>query len=329
MIPCRSVSAAALLLMLAVFTGCEPKEKAIVLPPAGDARPGTVVLGEKYEKQVFYDFEENAVVSVSDVASWDLAFESGKEGSHVYMNGGKGVFLYNTHQTDFAQVTDVPGAMNATNMLFDDPGGAPDSTAMRDWRGTNGESKEEVYIAKLNDTTYYKLMLLSVNSERYELRYGRIKDETPIALAIPKDDAYNFSYFSFAKGLVTPEPPKATWDVVFTRYRFIYRDINNFPYEVNGVLLNPYKVMAATDFSRTFEEITYENSNTLTYTNKRDIIGSDWKAYNFSTGRYDVKKNNSYILRTRNEKVYKLRFLDFYSAAGAKGTPVFESLQIH
>ena len=323
-----ALSLSCLLLMGILLTGCEKKEQAIVLPAPGPATPGSIAMGENYEQQVFYDLEANKVVSTSAIASWDLAFEAAADGRHVYMNGGSGVFLYNTHQLDFASVKALPAGVSTDNLQFDDPSGRPDSTAVRDWWDSNGQSKREVFIAKLNDTAYYKFVLLAVTPDKYEFQYGRLADATPIAVSLPKDAAYNFSYFSFKKGAVTPEPPRASWDIVFTRYRYIYRDLNNYPYEVNGVLLNPYKVMAAADSLRGFDVLTFENTQQLLPTTNRDVIGSDWKIYNFSTGRYEVNKKKCYIIHTRNEQVYKLHFLDFYSTTGVKGSPSFESQQI-
>lgn len=323
-----ALGAACLLSASFLLTSCEKEEKAIVLPPAGPAAPGSVTMGEEYEDQVFYDFETNKVVSTSGTTSWDLAFEASPEGWHLFMNGGKGVFLYNTHKTAFSDLKEPPAGMNTSTLLFDDPSGRPDSTAARDWRDANGQSRHEVYIAKLDDTTYYKFIVLSVDSGRYELQYGRVGDAAPVSLTIPKDAAYNYAYFSFSKGLVNPEPPKAAWDVVFTRYRYIYRDLNNFPYQVNGVLLNPAGVSAVADSTQSFDEINFEKTSQLPLTTDRDAIGFDWKSYNFTTARYEVNKKKCYILHTRSGKVYKLHFLDFYNATGVKGSPSFESLQI-
>lgn len=321
--------AALLILLLCVFSGCATKEKALTLPPAGNYIPGSISMGEDYEDQVFYDFENNKVVATSANAAWDLAFESSANGSHVFMNGGKGIYLYNTHETDFSKVRSVPGGMNTTTYLIDDASGNPDSTAVANWRDNNKISRQEVFVVKVTDAIYYKFVMLSVNANSYSFKYGRIEDTDATTQTVNKDEAYNFSYFSFKDGVVTPEPPKAMWDVVFTRYRYVYRELNNFPYEVNGVLLNPNKVTAAADSSSTFDALSFDNTTSLPFTTNRDVIGHDWKTYDFNTGRYVVKKNKCYILHTRNDKVYKLHFLDFYSHTGVKGSPSFETQQIH
>ncbi len=317
-----------LALLLAALTGCEKKDKPITLPPAGSALPGKVTMGENYDTQIFYDFEKNTVVATSSTTDWDLAFEAAADGAHVFMNGGKGIFLYNTHKTTFSSIRVIPTGMTSENYLYDDASGNPDSTAVGNWRNNNNESLNEVFVARLAVNTYYKFSLLSVNNTGYRIAYAKLEDSAATVLAIPKNDSFNFSYFSFAKGLVAPEPPKATWDVVFTRYRFIYRDLNNFPYEVNGVLLNPYKVVAAADSTSTFDALTYANTSGLQLSANRDVIGYDWKTYDIPTAKYSVKKNKCYVLHTRNDKVFKLHFLDFYSTAGVKGTPSFESQEL-
>lgn len=316
-------------LIFALFlAACEPKEHAIVLPAAGPATRGSVTMGELYEQQVFFDFEQNTIVATSITNSWDLAFEATKDGSHIFMNGGKGLFLYNTHQQNFSGIRDVPPAMTPATCLADDASGNPDSTAMNNWQAPTGESKQEVIIAKMPDKSYFKFVVRSVNNNSYNISYARLEDSVATNLTLVKEDAYNFCYFSFAKGVVMPEPPKASWDVVFTRYRFIYRPLGNLPYEVNGVLLNPYKVTAAVDSLSTFEAIDNTKAAGMSFTAARDVIGFDWKTYDFNSQKYTVNRNKCYVLRSRNERLYKLHFLDFYSPSGVKGSPSFEFQQI-
>lgn len=314
-----------LLLLAGFLTGCEKKEQPVVLPPLGTAVPGRVDMGGNYENQVFYDFATNRVVRTSQVAAWDLAFEAAPDGSHVFINGGKNIFIYNTHATSFGYYNSLPAnvANSSSAWGFDAPCGLPDSTAVGEWM-QNGTSKNEVYVLKMNDTTFKKIRLVLVNSQHYMLQYGDLADRDAKSIELVKDPAYNYIYFSFANGQVQPDPPKDDWDVVFTRYRHVYRDLNNMPYTVNGALLNPYYTTAGEDSTRTFEQITPTVAAGMTYSNFRDAIGYDWKSYNFNTGRYEVNRNKVFVIRTRNNEAYKLHFLDFYDFSGVKGSPSFE-----
>ena len=304
---------------------CEKKEQPIILPPVtGAAVQGHVDMGENYETQIFYDFESNSVVKTSKFDSWDLSFETGKTGYHLWMNGGKAIFIANSHLIDMKAFTSLPSSVTAASFLFDDPSGNADSTAVGDWRMASG-AKAEIYIAKLDDTTFYKFRMLSVNDTAYTMEWCNIKSTIAQTVTLRKDNAYNFIYFSFGNGVVNPEPPSASWDVVFTRYRYIYRDLKNFPYYVNGVLLNPDHTLAAADSMTTFAAIDLNSAAAETCTTNRDVIGFDWKKYNFNTQRYEVNPNKVYILHTRNNQLLKLHFLDFYSSTGVKGSPGFEA----
>ena len=326
MLPNRLQTLTITLLFALLFTACEKKEQPITLPPVnGAAVQGHVDMGENYETQIFYDFESNVVVKTSNFDSWDLSFESSKNGYHIWMNGGKAVFIANSHMTEMKAFTSLPASVNTASFLFDDPSGNADSTAVADWRKVSNTGKPEIYIAKLDDTTFYKFRILSVTDTSYKMEWCSIKSADPQTVTLVKDPAYNFIYFSFTGGVVMPEPPSASWDVVFTRYRYIYRDLKNFPYYVNGVLLNPNHTIAAADSTTTFGAINLSNASAETCTASRDVIGFDWKKYNFTTERYEVNPNKVYILHTRNNQLLKLHFLDFYSATGVKGSPSFEA----
>lgn len=312
------------LFVLTVFLfSCEKAEKPVVLPPAGQTLMSVVTMGEQYENQVFFSFETNQIVKTSPVNSWDLAFQS--DGCHVFMNGGKNIFIYNTHLIDPILVVDASNVPNK-DWQFDSPCGLPDSTALADWQWTDGTSKNEIYIAKIADDDFKKFVLLSSDAQSFHLAYGNIDALQLDTIVIPKFQDYNFTYFSFDNGgqLLQPEPPKSTWDIVFTRYRYVYYDLDNFTYLVSGVLLNPSNTMAMGDSINHFNAIQFDSNLLPQMSNKRDVIGFDWKKYNFDNGKYDVKTTKSYVVRNQQNHYWKIHFLDFYDNNGVKGSPSFE-----
>src|SRR5690606_33909099 len=134
----------------------------------------------------------------------------------------------------------------------------------------------------------------------YVLEYADIEENIAHMVHIPKNENYNYSYFSFADGgkIVQPDPPKNTWDIVFTRYRIVYYDLG-MTYTVNGVLLNPYNTTAAEDTTTRFAEMNSEKALQLSYSNHRDIVGYDWKVYNFTTERYVINQHVNYVIKNR------------------------------
>jgi hypothetical protein len=312
-----------LVLMGLLFASCEKSETPVKLPPAGSAQQTKIDLGEDYEDQIFFDFETGKEVMMSKVSSWDLAFEASADGYHVFINGGRNIFINHTNSFVPSSVTSAD-QVSPEQWQADASCGLPDSTCIGEWVDSYGASKNEVYIVKIDPVTFMKLVLVSVDHNEYVIKYGDIGATELTTLTIPKDNQFNFTYFSFSDGgkIVSPEPPKDTWDIVFTRYRIVYYDLNNFPYLVSGVLLNPNNTTASADSVLGFDTLTYNNG--YAFSNHRDVIGFDWKMYNFTSGRYEVKPNKCYLVKTRKNQYWKIHFLGFYSNAGLKGSPSFE-----
>lgn len=313
------------------MASCEKEEATVTLPPRTGAQPGRVVLGEDYKTQVFWDLERNQSVKTSTCESWDLSFEASVSGSQVRMNGGKGINLYNTHRSDFNAVTELPAGFQDNDWGFDDPKGKPEGNYVGAWwDGAAQQSKKEVFIVKVSDTVSYKMQLLTMTDEAYQFQVAPLAATSGTTVTLPKEAGYNYVYYSFTNGPVPqPDAPQTNWDLVFTRYRYIYYNLNgtgqNFPYFVTGVLLNPYKVQAAADSLTPFAQATLEQAQGAAFKNDQDVIGGmNWKQYDFGTGRYLVNPRWVYYLHTRNNQLYKLHFLDFYTN-GVKGAPSFES----
>ena len=326
-------------ILLAFLASCDKKEKAITLPPAGSARFGRVDMGKDYDTMIYYDYERNAIVKTSLLNSWDIAFESSPEGRHAILNGGLNMQVLNTHASSFKDVKAVPAAAQLSDWHIDSPDGDPAGTGIGDWVDANGLSKGDVYIVVTGTlgspaSKLRKLKLLSVSAQQYLVQYGDMADTAGTTVTIPKVAACNYSYLSFKTGNVSPEPPKDTWDVVFTYYKeLIYNPtskLNDFPYVVSGVLLNPTGTAAAGDSTLGYAAINLDIAQTLPASAKRNTIGYDWKAYSgigsVTAGIYTVNPRRVYILHSRNGHLIKLHFLDFYSpVTSTKGSPSFES----
>jgi hypothetical protein len=322
---------------LFLLSSCEKAEKALVLPKPGTASHDAVNMGNDYDKQIFYDFDTKSAVLINGPNKWDLAFESSPSGKHVYMNGGDvGIQMYNTHKTSMQQVTSLPPECATPTSLgwriYDDPSGLPNLTAIGNWDTSSGATKGEVYIIQNANKVSWKLRILTVSSTTYKIEWAPLASvDAPIAVQLDKDTVCNFVYFSFANGVVKVEPPKDTWDVVFTRYRYIYRNYGtyngqpyDFGYTFSGVLLNPCATTAGADSSTSFGAITLQIASAMQLSNHRDVIVADWKQYDFNTGRYTVNRAKNYVLSTRKGQLYKLHFLEYYNSAGEKGNPAFE-----
>ena len=93
---------------------------------------------------------------------------------------------------------------------------------------------------------------------------------------------------------------------------------------VTGVLANRNGVQTAQVFDKDFAEISSEDIGSYEFSDAIDVIGYDWKYYDFSLANYTINLDQNYIIKTTEGVFYKLHFIDFYNDNGDKGTPTFE-----
>ncbi|HXH19338.1 MAG TPA: HmuY family protein [Chitinophagales bacterium] len=318
------------------------KEEDPVTPPdfQGNVETAQIPMGNNYEKQFFFDLETNQIVSSNYKKDWDLGFECGLEGYHIILNSSKLMFAWNTETTDFGTITGIEGAV----WKWDAASGNLDSTAIGEWgdyTDGNVNSYNKVYIIdRGKDATgtgygYKKIVFESLKENQYTFRWANLDGSGEDTFLIKKDNDYSFMYFSFDNGGERKNiaPEKNKWDLVFTQYTHIFSESPDnipqpdtlIPYIVTGVLQNHYNVAAAEFSSKPFHDITLEDAlNVALNEQDIDVIGYDWKFFNFNQVSYTVLSSRNYIVRDTDGYLYKLHFVDFYSSTGEKGYPKFE-----
>lgn len=311
------------------MSSCLPKELPVPAHNSGDVLTASVRMDVDYKWQVFYNLRSNVEVSRNLKTAWDLGFEASVNGFHVVLNTSKSMFAMSTGKTDFDQVSMKDTNGFSVHKHWDNPSGSLDSTAIGDWRGKN-----EVYVItrgyneKGQALGFVKLQLLRSDASGYLIRCGALDGSSDKTMTIKKDDQYNLAFLSFDNGIaqVNIEPPKTAWDIEFTQYTHIYTDLGNMPYTVTGCLLNRYATTAFADSTISFASIDYDKAMTYTYSPAINTIGFGWKTFNGTN--YTVDMNHCYVIRAQNDLYYKLHFIDFYDAAGAKGAPKWEFQQL-
>jgi hypothetical protein len=326
---------ATFLILLFALTSCFEEDEMVIPHDPGDLTVGEVELTETYKYQVFFDLETNTSVKQNIISEWDLGFETADSGWHVILNTTKMMLAGNTGQTDFEKVISSSGL----TMNFDPSHGNLDSTAIGNWYTLSEDkpvSLENVYVIDRGTDEDFnvlgeKKVIFNLQDENtYIVRFANLNGSGEQTVVIPKDTLVNFVCFSFEKGIVEIEPNKKTWDLQFGKYStLLYTDVGDpYPYLVTGVLLNPYKTVAGLDTIHQFDEISFEIAEQQNLVNQKDIIGYEWKDYDFDNGMYQVNPEKIYILKNRTGFYYKLRFIDYYNSTGEKGYPTFEFLRL-
>ncbi len=307
------------------FSSCIKKDQPVILPPHGDAITQSLNCGADYSTQFFYSFKDGKVVHSGAVDSWHLAFETTPDGFGVFMNGGVGMALIPTGKNQFKEV--VLEEYENQPWLQDDPAGQASKSAIGNWR-QGGKSESEVYLLRL-DALGKKMLafkLLSVTDVMYEFEIFDMNSGQYLTCKVGKNASAAYSYYNLNTfhTITDVEPAKDSWDILFTRYGYTFYDQTPaLPYIVTGVLSNPVTKVFS-DSSALFYDIEADIMVGKTFSTDRDIIGFNWKQYDFDLGVFNVRQDYNFIIRTQHNEVYKMRFLSFYDDHGVKGSPTFE-----
>jgi hypothetical protein len=335
------------LIILTVITlflsSCFKEDDKVILSSPGDAQISTVTQGPDYDTQIFFDLNNKEILT-NPFEDWDLAFESSSSGYHIFINNGKNMLVSNSNSTAFFAINDTLGSV----WKWDASTGNTDSTAIGNWvnfipvvypNPKNTKKVDEQLATSLGATyiidrgsvnsynRFKKVVFQTVNEESYIFKYSNLDNSELDSIVLIKNINTNFTYFTFENGgsIIDKEPNKKDWDLLFTRYKYIFYSTSPFtPYVVSGVLLNPNNTYAGVDSLHVYEDINYTIAKTIPLTSNRDIIGFAWKKYDFTTQSYQILPNRNYIIRDSDGYYWKLKFHDFYTEQGEKGSPKFE-----
>jgi hypothetical protein len=255
----------------------------------------------------------------------------------VIVNSGNQLGIYPTGSSNFGAISGITGE---GPWQFDNSSGSPCSTAVGKWVHFNGntiEYTQEVYLIGKDDGISYrpfrKIVFTEWDSAYYKVIHAKLDGSDLHEAKIEKDSSYNFVYYNFRQpdSTLKLEPAKTKWDIVFTPYyTILYTDEGvPTPYQVRGVLLNPYKVKAAADTSTNFYLQTLADTNHLEFTGRLDVIGHAWKDAvvdeSNNSATYRIVPGIHYVIRDIENNFFKLKFVSYFNDFGERGYPRFLS----
>jgi hypothetical protein len=308
-----------------LFSSCRKEELPVSKKERGDLVSKRIDLGEKYVNQVWFNLSTAEIISVNNKFEWDIAFSNDINNLIIKLNTSK------LTQAAFVENGEINQNYSLPTSAFkiDHPSGISDSLAMYNWQNQNG-----IYVIDLgfdvlgNALGFYNLQIISFTNNKYLIKYRNHTENNSIEKEITLNSDYNFQYFSFSKNdVLIVEPKKTEYDIVFTQFTNIFYNPYQ-PYLVSGVLINPYLVKNYEENNIDFENFGFENIDYFKFSHQSDLIGFDWKYYNFDKNAYEIVKNKVYIIQNKDGNVFKLHFLDFYDENGKVGFPLFQYDQI-
>lgn len=317
-----------ILILLFILNACERPEKPIAPFDRGSVAAAVVSMNSNYKFQVFYSLDSSKVVKSVNRMDWDLAFDCSDQ--HILLtNNGRGIYVAKTNKTDFSQINDTVGL----KFYWGQPSLNLDSLAFGTW----WNEPTKVFVMNMGydlngvQLGYVKCIPELLPDKSLKFTWSALSSNTPKSIIVPKDNRFIFNYLSLLNEKIADiEPPKETWDLVFTQYvKLLFAPL--YPatrnYEVVGALQNTSRIETSFDFKTPFKDINASNISGNFYKH-RDAIGFDWKSFDIGANSYTVNPAMNYIIKTKDGFYYKLHFLDFYDDLGVKGSPKFEFQKI-
>lgn len=285
----------------------------------------SVSLGSGYLNESYYSLQDGEVTNIAN-NTWDLAFDVSNFGASIRANRFTEVYLYPGIIADW-ELLDTFGITGWTRVYnsdeswdlgalntFADPADPTDLGWGIYNTSTHIIEGSQLFVAKLQSGNYKKFFIETLGSGAYTLKSSFL-DNTELLTTVITKASYadlNFIHYSLeSNAIISREPSKHTWDIVFSNYHSeIAPDTH---YGVTGVLSNKGVTVLEVEDVPTdeadFDALFSETINT---------IGHDWKAFNMESFAYDVTDSLTYFVFTNNEDVWKILFTGFSGSSNGK-----------
>lgn len=298
----------------------------------------TIYLGSGYSNQSFFNFQTNYEVKNETNNNWDLAFSTGSMSSTIRTNDGYGVELYTYSMGDTSDWNNINSSsitMVNSNLYNSDSNWTTGSFSSHQSSGfdlgwgmysmiTHHVTGDSIHLIRTVNGNWKKLWMEKLASGTYIFRHANLDGSNLVTQTISKSNynTKNFVYYSIDNNaIIDREPNEFDWDITFTKY--IAHDMF-MPYSVTGVLANNgIEVAQANNISNPYN---YSNYTNHTFESIINVIGYDWKTYDFSSGGYLISNDICYFIKDRNDDIFRLVLEEFEGSS--TGKVVFNSSNI-
>ncbi len=316
----------------------------------------TITTGEGYQNTVWYSLI-NGLVKEAPKDNWDLAFQTGQNGS-ILLNCQKGYELFEIFDSDeFSwdspiDTTDFRGSKNFVHWLNSEEtwnSGAFNlgkdgfiSDGDFGWgsydMGDHGIKGTRVFLLITPEKKAKKIFIYKLLNRKYEFKYANLDGTDEVYATVNKNDRpdVSFIYFDFSTNTILPEsrePNSNEWDLVFGKYMINYPigDGTYMPYGVTGIKQNQNVLAIQLD---DVNVDTVEDPGHDLYDPNITTIGSDWKEFDMATYTYNLAEDRAYFVEDLYGAIFKLVFTDFSGSTDGKyvfnqtrmGTSVSETM---
>ncbi|MCH2022536.1 MAG: T9SS type A sorting domain-containing protein [Saprospiraceae bacterium] len=294
-----------------------------------------ISMGSSYSNGQFYNLNTDITTSFQH-SNWDIAFSvHGTTDAGIFINEGASysgtppklylipnkTFNDNITNNDLgdelknAEIDWSNGAFNSIKVStnpFDYGWGAYNMT-------NHSISGTALFAIELSSGSYKKIIVDSLINGTYYFQYADFDNSNLQQKTISKSNFTNqtLAYFSFATNNTVNIEPATGWDWLLTRYETLI-DYNGTPtpYNVGGIITNKDVEVVMAD---NINPATVDPANYTTSNDNLTLIGHDWKDYSFGAG-WIVDTDRVYFVKTTDNTLYKIQFIDFQGSSTGTGT---------
>lgn len=304
------------LAFILAFWGCRRPEKPWKLPEGIAGRVIEAHTGPEYDTVAFLNFELGSVHKVPRTA-WDLLLKPAGTKYELWLNAAMYAFAAEVDESTWQNLSTPERTLSWKCDLAD-------TAALTPLR--SGESRYFILDRDRGEVFYRQ------PQKRYRKVAIQWEGQTIKVLSLPfgTGDTAQWNlrigemYYLSLENPGNPVSIAPPWrvDLVLSRYIHpFYDQSEEFRwYPVLGALLG-HGIEAGIVHAHEipYEKMDYTQLDKITFSSRRDLLGYDWKKYDFGTGTYTIDFSRYFVLRVSPTTYYKGRFIDFYDNQGRKG----------
>ncbi|MCS6896268.1 MAG: HmuY family protein [Bacteroidia bacterium] len=297
--------------------GCRRPEKPWQLPDTPEGRTLEANLGSEYDTVAFISLELGEVTKRLRT-SWDLALRPRGGRYEIRLNAAMYAFAVEVSEAVWQQPIQPAQLSGWRCDLVDTAALQPLHRGEVRFFVIDRDRGESFY---RNPQKRYRKVAIRWEGPTLSILSTALTGGDTARWRLPVDTAVRFIALDRSEESVSILP---SWraDLILTRYIHpFYDQPEEFRwYPVLGALIGENVQAAVVRTSETpYEQMNFALAQRLSFSDKGDVIGYDWKRYDFSTGTYVIDLSRYFVLKVGELSFYKLRFIDFYDTQGRKG----------
>lgn len=298
-------------LLFISLNACIPEEEAVAPFDRGEMLTEALDMGTRFSLMTYYSLSEQKIVASCDLDAFDMYFSD----TLLLLNPARMMRAAVVSETDWKAVKDT----NGLAFIYD-----------------HSDGKSAFAIKGSGQIHVIDMGLAWDGSHLGFLKFSYVREESGYRINFGALDEHAFetnsvtfgSYFSLQRNETYELPAPHEYDLLFSRYTHYFEE-EQVPYLVAGVLTSSACLSLEIN-DKDFTSISYEDYVAMgeSMESTSDIIGYDWKEYDFDAAFYNIIDKRSYLIKDSKGFVYKLRFTSYYNQEGASGHPSFEYLML-